>query len=254
MDKPVRIIARCDIKNTKLIKGIAYEGVRVIGDVSNYSIDYYKAGADEICYLDTVATLYNRSSLIDLVDDAVRSVHVPISVGGGIADIETARKVLGRGAEKIIVNTAAQNRPELITELSAEFGSQCVCVSIQAKKKASEWVCMTTYGREEGAHNLFDWIDVLQKAGAGEILLSSVDFDGKMKGMDIELISEVIPHCTVPLIASSGFVSADQLLKADCFIKKISGIAVGSALHYNRTTIGEIKTILHNSGVAVRLG
>ena len=130
-----RIIARCDVKGKNLIKGIRYEGVRVIGDPAEYAKNYYIDGVDEIVYIDAVASLYERSSLAPLVETSVKNIFVPISVGGGIKDLESARAILKSGAEKVIVNTAAINNPNLISILSKEFGRQCVVVSIQAKKR-----------------------------------------------------------------------------------------------------------------------
>ena len=249
---PLRVIARCDVKNTKLIKGLSYEGVRVFGNVSEYAKKYYSEGADEIVYLDAVATLYQRGPLTSLVKDAVNSVHVPISIGGGISSLDSARMILGEGAEKVVINTAALKKPSLISELVGEFGSQCICISIQAKKKDLSWVCMGTYGREESNYNVLDWVEVVQDLGCGEIFLSSVDFDGKCKGMDVGLIDNVLSKCSIPLIASSGFCGVDDFATHKDMLEELSGIAVGSMLHSNKTDISTIKGALEDLGVLVR--
>ena len=172
-----RIIARCDIKGKNLIKGIRYEGVRVIGDPAEFAKKYYNDGADEVIYIDAVASLYERSSLAPLVESSVKDIFVPISVGGGINDLESARMMLKSGAEKVIINTAAISNPNLISILSKEFGRQCVVVSIQAKKRDNYWEALTHCGRSTTGLDVNEWMKVVQSLGAGEIILTSTVTD-----------------------------------------------------------------------------
>jgi imidazoleglycerol phosphate synthase cyclase subunit len=247
-----RIIARCDIKGKNLIKGIRYEGVRVIGDPAEYAKKYYIDGADEIVYIDAVASLYERSSLAPLVETSVKNIFVPISVGGGIKDLESARLILKSGAEKVIINTAAINNPHLISILSKEFGRQCVVVSIQAKKRDKYWEALTHCGRTTTGWDVCAWMDTVQNLGAGEIILTSVDRDGTMLGMDMDLIRSVSGLVDLPVIASGGFTNDDPIedLVRDNII---SGVAIGASLHRNNLSIPDLKKRLNKSGIKVRI-
>ena len=225
-----RVIARCDIKGKNLIKGIRYEGVRVIGDPSEFAMNYYADGADEIVYIDAVASLYERSSLAPLVESSVKDIFVPISVGGGINDLESARLIFKSGAEKVIVNTAAISNPNLINILSQEFGRQAVVVSIQAKKREKYWEALTHCGRSVTGLNVSEWMERVQDLGAGEIILTSVDCDGTMGGLDLELIRSISGIVDLPVIASGGFNNDDPI---EDLIREgmISGLAIGASLH-----------------------
>lgn len=248
----MRIIARCDIKGKNLIKGIRYEGVRVLGDPGTFAKKYYANGADEIVYIDAVASLYERSSLTPLVERSVSDIFVPISVGGGIKDLESARMMLKSGAEKVIVNTEAIKNPDLINVLSKEFGRQCVVISIQAKKRDNYWEALTHCGRTSSGWDVRDWIETVQRLGAGEIFLTSVDRDGTMLGLDMELIQSISGVVDLPVIISGGFNNDDpveDLAKSGL----ISGIAIGASLHKEHASISEIKDRLKRSGVAVRI-
>jgi len=247
-----RIIARCDVKGKNLIKGIRYEGVRVIGDPAEYAKNYYIDGVDEIVYIDAVASLYERSSLAPLVETSVKNIFVPISVGGGIKDLESARAILKSGAEKVIVNTAAINNPNLISILSKEFGRQCVVVSIQAKKRDKNWEALTHCGRTTTGWDVSSWMDTVQNLGAGEIILTSVDRDGTMLGMDMDLIRSISGIVDLPVIASGGFNNDDPIedLARDNII---SGIAIGASLHRKNVRIPELKKRLKKNGIKVRI-
>jgi len=247
-----RIIARCDIKGKNLIKGIRYEGVRVIGDPGEFAMKYYADGADEIVYIDSVASLYERSSLAPLVENSVKNIFVPISVGGGINDLESARLILKSGAEKVIVNTAAISNPNLINILSQEFGRQAVVVSIQAKKRENYWEALTHCGRSKTGLNVSKWMERVQELGAGEVILTSVDCDGTMNGMDLGLIRSISGIVDLPVIASGGFTNDDPI---EGLIRErvISGIAIGASLHRTDLTISCLKKRLHSNGINIRI-
>jgi imidazoleglycerol phosphate synthase cyclase subunit len=247
-----RIIARCDIKGKNLIKGIRYEGVRVIGDPGEFAMQYYADGADEIVYIDSVASLYERSSLAPLVENSVKDIFVPISVGGGINDLESARLILKSGAEKVIVNTAAISNPKLINILSQEFGRQAVVVSIQAKKRENYWEALTHCGRSKTGLNVSEWMERVQELGAGEVILTSVDCDGTMNGMDIGLIRSISGLVDLPVIASGGFTNDDPI--EDLIRERvISGVAIGASLHRKNLSISSLKKRLHSNGINIRI-
>lgn len=247
-----RVIARCDIKGKNLIKGIRYEGVRVIGDPGEFAGNYYTDGADEIVYIDAVASLYDRSSLAPLVENSIKDIFVPISVGGGITDLESARIILKSGAEKVIVNTAAISNPGLINILSQEFGRQAVVISIQAKNRGSYWEALTHCGRSKTGLNVNDWMEKVQNLGAGEVILTSVDCDGTMGGLDFELIRSISGIVDLPVIASGGFNNDDPIEE---LIKEgmISGIAIGASLHRDQVKIPSLKKRLRENGINVRI-
>src|SRR6185437_12546090 len=187
--RTVRLIARLDIKAPNLIKGIHLEGLRVIGDPNVYARRYYEQGADELIYMDIVASLYERNSLTDIVEKATRNVFVPLTVGGGVRSVEDARKLLASGADKVGINTAAVRRPALIAEIAQRFGSQAVVLSIEAKRSSpGHWEAYTDNGREHTGLDVVAWAKRATELGAGEILLTSVDQEGTRKGLDVALV------------------------------------------------------------------
>lgn len=246
-----RLIARLDIKGPKLIKGVRLEGFRVVGDPEERARLYYEQGADELLYIDAVASLYGRNSLQSLVQRTASEVFVPITVGGGVRSIDDVKKLLRSGADKVAINTAAVRRPDLLTEIAKRFGSQCLVVSIQAKRSGSgRWEVYTDGGREHSGRDVVEWVRAAQDLGAGEILLTSIDRDGTLQGFDTELVGAVAAEARIPLIVSGGMSSIPDVrqvleLKADA-------IAVASALHYDKLTIGEIRDGMAGSDVALR--
>ena len=248
----IRIIPRLDIKWPNLIKGIQLEGLRVIGNPSEYAKNYYMTGADEIILMDCVASLYNRNGLHDLVAQVADSIFVPICVGGGIRSVDDARSLLRSGADKVALNTAAIAQPELISQLADKFGTQAVVVSIEAKKiEDGEWLCYFDNGRENSNLQILDWVEKVEKLGAGEILLTSVDHEGTAIGYDLDLIKTVTQNAQIPVIASGGYGQFKHALEA--IDAGVQAISLARSLHYKNTTIGEIKNFLHQSGVEVRL-
>ena len=184
--KRVRIIPRLDIKGPNLIKSIQFEGLRVIGDPNSFAKKYYHEGADELLYMDSVASLYGRNSLKDLVSKAAKDVFIPITVGGGIRSIETATDILRNGADKVAVNTAAVKNPKLINELVKKFGSQSIVISIEAKHTSdNKWEVFIENGRERTGLDVVKWVKQCESLGAGEILLTSIDKEGTGKVFDI---------------------------------------------------------------------
>ena len=239
-----RIIARIDIKGSRLVKGIRFEGQRVYGNAGDYIKKYYEESADEILLIDTVASLYERNSLDDIIDFSTKNSFIPATVEGGIRNISDARNILLRGADKVAVNSGAIENKILIKELSTEFGSQSIVSSIQAKKRSeSNWEAFCLNGRHATGIDVLSWAKEVQSLGAGEILLSSVDCDGVGKGMDFELIKKISNNVDIPVIASSGASSIEEIK----FILKntnISGIAIGKLLHEKILSIQNIKKAL----------
>lgn len=247
-----RLIARLDVKAPNLIKGIHLEGLRVIGDPNAYARKYYQAGADELIYIDIVASLYERNSLLDIVDRATREVFVPMTVGGGVRTIEDAKKLLRVGADKIAVNTAAVRRPELISEMAERFGAQCVVLSVEAKRtKVGGWEAFTDNGREHTGLDAIEWAKRGAELGAGEILITSVDQEGTRKGFDIELTRRVVEAVDVPVIASGGMGSAEHLVTL-ARTAAPDAIAMADILHYDRATLGELRNAARSAAIPVR--
>ena len=249
----IRLIARLDIKGPTLIKGVHLEGLRVIGNPNEYAIKYYNQGADELIYLDIVASLYGRSNLIDIVKKATDDVFIPMTIGGGIRTIDDVSALLRSGADKIAVNTAAVKRPKLISEISNRFGSQCMVLSIEAKKQDSGlWEAYTDCGRERSGIDVVEWAQTAVQYGAGEILLTSIDNEGTRRGFDFELISTVAEAVDIPVIASGGMGKPEDMIDVVGKSYNVNAVAMADILHYNRSSIHQIRNFAKKSGIKVR--
>lgn len=248
----LRIIPRLDIKGPNLIKGIRLEGLRVIGDPQEHAIKYYEEGADELIYMDIVASLYGRNNLSDIISRAAKNVFIPITVGGGIRSVDDARHILRSGADKVAINTAAIARPELISEVASRFGSQAMVLSIEAKQVAdSKWEAYADNGRERTGLDVLEWVCRGVELGAGEILLTAVDREGTRSGFDIELVRTVSAAVPVPVIASGGMGSLEHFVTAaeqGC----ADAVSMADVLHYKRMTIGDIRQAALAAGLPVR--
>jgi cyclase len=248
----VRIIARLDIKAPNLIKGVHLEGLRVVGDPQAFATDYYHQGIDELIYMDIVASLYQRNHLHDLVSRTAREVFVPITVGGGIRSADDVRAILRSGGDKVAINTSAVARPELISEIANMFGSQCMVLSIEAKRQTSgQWEVFTDNGRERTGRDVVEWAKQAVSLGAGEIMLTSVDMEGTRKGFDIDLVKAVAPHVSVPVIASGGMGTPQHFVEV-VRDGKADAVAIADMLHYKRGTVREIRDHARAAGISVR--
>ncbi|MBP2667421.1 MAG: hisF [Firmicutes bacterium] len=238
--KNLRLIARLDIKGPNLVKGVQLEGLRKLGDPNVFAKKYYEAGIDEILYIDIVASLYERNSLFEIVRRTTQDVFIPITAGGGLRSIDDVRKMLRAGADKVAINTAALKRPDLISEISNTFGSQCMVLSIQAKKVSSgQWECYYDNGREHTERDVVEWAQQGAALGAGEILLTSVDREGTAKGFDIELVNAVSNSVAIPVIAGGGMGKLEdmnQVVTEGC----ADAVAMAHVLHYGKLTVGNI--------------
>ncbi len=248
----MRIISRLDIKNSNLIKGINLEGLRIVGEPNKYATKYYKDGIDEIIFMDSVASLYGRNNLYEIISEASKNIFIPITVGGGIRSIDDAFKAFKFGADKVAVNTAAVENKNLINSLSEKFGSQSIVVSIEAKKvKDNSWEVFTNNGRQETGLSVIDWIADCEKRGAGEILLTSIDMEGTGKGFDYNLYSTVTRSTNIPVIASGGFGKPSDLSKLNS-CSKIDAIAIAYAFHYNKCNILDVRNEALKSKIKIR--
>jgi cyclase len=247
----LRLIARLDVKNEFVIKGIHLEGLRKVGEPGALAKNYYEAGIDEIVVMDAVASLYDRNNLFHVVEATCKEVFVPLTLGGGLRTIEDVEKALLAGSDKVAINTAATRRPEFITELAKTYGSQCVVASIEAKRTTSSWEAYVDNGRNPTGLNVIEWAKRLECLGAGEILLTSVDQDGTKKGFDIALCEIVNAAVSIPVICSGGLGTTEQLGKLVARTQP-SGIATASLLHYNIAGVADIKRWMRDAGTDVR--
>ena len=248
----VRLIARLDVKGSSVIKGVHLEGLRKVGDPNELARKYYEAGIDEIIYMDSVASLYGRNSLLEIVRRATEEVFIPITVGGGIRSVEDTREVLRAGADKIAVNTAAVKRPALVREISQKFGSQCMVLSIEAKKVGeSRWEAYCDNGREKTGQDAVEWACRGYELGAGEILLTSVDQEGTAKGFDCELIRSIVERVPIPVIASGGMGRPEHLVAA-VLEGRADAVAMAHVLHYDKHSLSDIRSACTDAGISVR--
>ncbi len=248
----IRIIPRLDIKGPNLIKGIHLEGLRVIGDPHEYATKYYEAGADELLYMDIVASLYGRNNLSDIIKRAAHNIFVPITVGGGIRSVDDVKHILRSGADKVAINTAAVARPELIHEVSRRFGSQCMVLSVEAKRVSpGKWEAYTDNGREKTGLDVVEWVKKGVELGAGEILITSVDFEGTKKGFDVDVVKAVSTEIPVPVIASGGMGEMKHMVDV---VKegKADAVAIADLFHYDRAAIGEVREFALEADIHVR--
>jgi len=248
----IRLIARLDIKGSNLIKGIHLEGLRVLGKPNDFALDYYRDGIDEIIFMDSVASLYGRNHLADVIRGATESIFVPLTVGGGIRTIDDVKKILRAGADKIAINSYIVQEPALISEVAEKFGSQCMVLSIEAKQvSGNRWEVYVNNGREKTGLDVVEWAARAVGLGAGELLLTSIDREGTRKGFDINLMKAVSSEVSVPVIASGGMGSLSDFVD----VVKLGGVgavAMADILHYKRASVGQIREAARSDGLSVR--
>ncbi len=251
----VRLIARLDIKGPNLIKGVHLEGLRVIGDPQVYARRYYEQGADELIYIDIVASLYGRSKLTEIVRRAAHDVFVPMTVGGGIRGVDDVRDLLRAGADKVAVNTAAVRRPELISDVSRRFGSQCVVVGIDSQTTAEGFRVYQFTGDPDRSHDTrrdtLAWAVEAQRRGAGELVLNCMASDGVRGGYDLPQLAAVRAVCQVPLVASGG-AGAPEHFAAAFQQAGVDAALAASVFHSGQIAIPGLKQYLRAQGIEVR--
>jgi cyclase len=239
-----RIIAKLDVKSEYVVKPVHFEGLRKVGEPQEMAKQYYEQGADEIFYIDIVASLYQRNMNTALIRESAQDVYVPFAVGGGVSSIDDFSVLLRAGADKVVINTfALQQTPNIIDEAAKIFGSQAVVVNIESKKWNGWWECYSDCGRIRSGKNVLEWAKEVEQRGAGEILLQSVDADGRQRGFDLELVGNVVSSARIPVVAASGARNTTDIID---LIKQCnpSGIAIASILHYKKNEISDIKGLL----------
>jgi len=252
MSSNFRIMVRMDIKGPHLIKGIHLEGLRKIGDPQAFAQRYYDEGADELIYMDAVASLYGRNNLSEIVERTAEHLFIPMTVGGGVRSPDDVRILLRSGADKVAVNTAACARPELLREIATRFGSQCLVLSIEAKRQGPDrWEVFTDNGREHTGRDVVEWAKEASELGIGEILLTSVDMEGTRKGFDIPLLRAVSEVVRIPVVASGGMGSAAHMIEA-AREGKADAVAIADVLHYGRDTLHNLRAAAREAGLKVR--
>jgi cyclase len=244
-----RIIPCLDVAYGRVVKGVNFVDLRDAGDPVELAARYNEQGADELVFLDVAATVENRTTLVELVARTAREVFIPLTVGGGIRSVDDAKAVIRAGADKVSINSAAVWRPELIRELSEEFGCQAVVLAIDARRDGEMWRVFTKGGRQAEELDVIEWAQQAEQLGAGEILLTSMDTDGVQTGFDIALTSAVRSAVRVPVIASGG---AGALEDFSTILKVSDAALAASVFHFGTLSIAEVKAHVAQSGIAVR--
>jgi cyclase len=249
----VRVIPKLEVKNENLIKGIHLEGLRIVGKPEEAALKYANDGADELIYIDLVASLYQRHNWLNIVKRTAEKIYIPLTVGGGIKSVEDAKLFLRAGADKVAINTAITKKPQLVTKIARKFGSQCMVASLEVQKKFDgSYEVMTDSGRTPTGIEPVAWAIKVEKLGAGEILLTFIHQDGTKQGYDLDLLSQIATKAKIPVIASGGAGSIEHLTAA-VISGKADALAVASLLHFNKLTIKQVKSGLKKAGIPVRL-
>lgn len=248
-----RIIPCLDVKEGRVVKGVSFVNLRDAGDPVEAAVEYDRQGADELCFLDISASHENRKTIIDVVERTAARVFMPVTVGGGVGTLADIRALLNAGADKVSINTAAVRRPEFVKEAAQRFGTQCIVVAIDAKRAtAGCWEVFTHGGRTATGIDVVEWAARMEEYGAGEILLTSMDQDGRQTGYDLDLTATVSGALSIPIIASGGVGTLEHLY--DGFVKgKADAVLAASIFHFRTYTISQAKSYLRDRGVSVRM-
>lgn len=248
-----RIIPCLDVKDSKVVKGINFEGLKSIADPVELAQKYYMDGADELVFLDISATLEARKTMLEMVEKVAKSIFIPFTVGGGISTVEDMRNVILKGADKVSINSSAVKNPKLITDGAKLFGSQCIVVAVDTKKINGREEVVINGGTIQTGIDALEWIKKAADLGAGEILLTSMDSDGTKSGYDTEFLDKVTKAVNIPVIASGGCGSKEDILEV--FEKTgATGALAASIFHYNQDSIGSVKKYLSQNEISVRVG
>ena len=247
-----RIIPCLDVDRGRVVKGVNFVDIRDAGDPVENAEIYNKQGADEIIFLDITASSGGRDILIEVVEKTAEQVFVPLTVGGGIRDLEDIRRILRAGADKVSINTAAVENPDLVRRAADRFGSQCIVVAIDAKQKGSSWEVYTHGGRTPTGLDVLDWAKKMEELGAGEFMLTSMDRDGTKDGYDLRLTRTIAHLVNIPIIASGGVGTLHHLYEG-LTEGQADAVLAASIFHYDEFTVGDVKAYLRGRGVNVRL-
>lgn len=247
-----RIIPCLDVKDGQTVKGVNFENLKYAGDPVALAKKYSKEGADELVFLDITATNEKRKTIVGLVEKVAREVFIPFTVGGGISDIEDIRQILAAGADKISFNSSAVKNPDIINDCVNYFGSQCIVIAIDAKKIDGEYYVHINAGKKNTGIKLLDWAKEAENRGAGEILLTSMDYDGTQKGFDIDMNKLVSDSVNIPVIASGG-AGADSNHFVEVFEKtQVDAALAASIFHFNTLPVEKLKSELQRAGIQTR--
>ena len=248
----LRIIPKLEVKNENLIKGIHLEGLRIVGKPEEAALRYANDGADELIFIDLVASLYQRQNWIKIVRRTAEKIYIPLTVGGGIRSVEDAKLFMRAGADKVAINTGIVNRPKLITEIAKKFGSQAMVASLEVQKKFDgNYEIFTDSGRTPTGLKPIAWAKKVAASGAGEILLTFIHQDGTYSGYDLDLLEKITTAVRIPVIASGGAGTIDHLTAA--YRTGVDGLAIASLLHFNKISVKLIKQKLSAKKVPIRL-
>ncbi len=247
-----RIIPCLDVKNGKVVKGINFVNLIDAGDPVEQARIYDEQGADEICFLDITASNENRNIMLGVVKKTAKNISIPLTVGGGVRNLEDINKLLGSGADKVSINTSAVINEDLIKKSAKKFGSQCTVVAVDAKKANNKWEVFTHGGRKPTGKDVLKFVTKMESLGAGEILLTSMDRDGTKKGYDLDLTKKVSASLNIPVIASGGVGNLEHLYQG-IKIGKASAVLAASIFHFGEHTILEAKQYLDSKGIPVRI-
>ena len=246
-----RIIPCLDVEDGRVVKGIKFKNIKDAGDPVELAALYNQQGADELTFLDIGASYRSREIMIEVVEKVSSQVFIPLTVGGGIREVADMRRILNAGADKVAICTAAIKNPSLISEGAEKFGSQCIVLSIDAKRNGDSWSASINGGRVNSGIDALEWAKQGEQMGAGEILLNSIDMDGTKQGYDLELTRTVSELVNIPVIASGGAGTLEQML--DAIVQgKADAVLLASLLHYGEYTISDIKKYLRHKGVTTR--
>ncbi len=249
--RSVRVIPCLDVDAGRVVKGVNFVGLRDAGDPVELAARYDQAGGDEVVFLDITASSAARGTMVEVVARTAEQVFIPLTVGGGVRSVDDARRLLRAGADKVGVNTAAVAQPQLVAELSNEFGAQCVVVAIDAKRAGGGFEVFTHGGRTPTGRDAVAWVAECQRLGAGEILLTSMDRDGTRDGFDLQLTRQVVHACDIPVIASGGVGTLDHLVDG-VRLGGADALLAASVFHFGDLTVGQAKEHLAAAGITVR--
>ena len=247
-----RIIPCLDIKNGRTVKGVNFVGIRDAGDPIELAKKYVEQGADELVFLDITATIEQRETIVQLVKQVAEEINIPFTVGGGIINVEDVSRIISAGADKVSINSAAVNKPTLISDISKQFGSQCVVVAIDTKYENGEWMVFVHGGRTHTPLKTVDWAKQVEALGAGEILLTSMNNDGTKAGFALDITKQVSEAINIPVIASGGAGKKEDFKNVFEQTTATGGLAA-SIFHYGEIQIPELKEYLNEQKIAIRL-
>lgn len=248
----IRIIPCLDVKDGRVVKGINFLNLKDAGDPIEQAHYYSNNGADEICFLDISASLEKRTTMINIVEKTAEKVFIPLTVGGGVSTIDHVKNLLRAGADKVSINTAAILYDKLIYETAEEFGSQCIVAAVDVKRKKNNWEVFSHGGSKNTGMDALKWMKNLEKLGAGEILLTSMNKDGTKEGFDIELLKKISNEISIPIIASGGAGKLSHF-KEGITLGKADALLAASVFHYGELSIFEVKQYLNDAGLNIRI-